>query len=107
MSAINDTIPITMCETQAIREIMLEYRRATELHGPFQTQHEGFAVILEELDELKAEVWKKPADRDPILLRKEACQVAAMALRFMLDLTYPQETTWPLWQTVKRQPEET
>jgi hypothetical protein len=48
--------------------------------------HEGLAVLLEEVDELKAEVWKKPAQRDVAAMRKEAIQIAAMALRFVLDV---------------------
>jgi hypothetical protein len=55
---------------------------------PFHTPHEGWAVIREELDELWEEVKdnKRPdAERVP-LMRKEAMQVAAMAIRFMLDV---------------------
>lgn len=54
------------------------------LHGP----HEGYAVILEELDELWAEV-KHDHGREPVA-RKEAVQVAAMALRYILDVTEAQ-----------------
>lgn len=52
----------------------------------FHSAHEGYAVILEELDELKAEVWKNGKVRDREKLRAEARQVAAMALRFMIDV---------------------
>lgn len=44
--------------------------------------HEGFAVLLEEVDELKAHVWTKQKNRDLAAMRKEAIQVAAMAIRF-------------------------
>ena len=62
-----------------------ELENAEEKFGPFKNVHEGYAVILEELDELWDEIKKKNPDKGR--LRDEAKQVAAMALRFMLDLT--------------------
>jgi len=47
---------------------------------------EGYAVIHEELDELWEEVKKKPTVQNKKLMREEAKQVAAMALRFMIDV---------------------
>ena len=69
---------------QAVNEVVSEFRRASNLHPKFNSAHEGYAVILEEVDELKAEVWKR--HHDPELMRKEAVQVAAMALRFLVDV---------------------
>ena len=43
-------------------------------------------MILEELDELWEEVRLKKADRDPEKLIKEAVQIGAMALRFLVDI---------------------
>lgn len=68
----------------AIREVASEFDAATATHGEFHSAHEGFAVMLEEMDELKVEVWKR--HRDPAALRFEAIQVAAMALRFLVDV---------------------
>lgn len=68
----------------AITEVVAEFHRAAGKHPRFNSAHEGFAVILEEVDELKAEVWKRDHDRDA--MRKEAVQVAAMALRFLTDV---------------------
>ena len=68
-------------------EIYNEWLQASLTHGAFNSSHEGFAVLHEEFDELKAEVWKNGAkhpDRND-LMRKEAIQVAAMALRFLTD----------------------
>jgi hypothetical protein len=48
--------------------------------------HEGYAVILEELDELKDEVWKKREHRDSEAILRELIQVAAMATRMAEDL---------------------
>lgn len=53
----------------------------------FNSVHEGYAVLLEEVDELWEEVRKKPGARAKDLLRGEAVQVAAMAVRFIADLT--------------------
>lgn len=77
---------------EAINEVVDELKVATAANGPFASAHEGLAIIMEEFDELKEEVWKnwnKPASaggRDPARMRAEAKQLAAMALRFMVDL---------------------
>jgi hypothetical protein len=68
----------------AVTGVLAEFHRASDLHPKFNSAHEGYAVILEEMDELKAEVWKR--HHDPALMRKEAVQVAAMALRFLTDV---------------------
>lgn len=71
---------------EACSIIIHEYYRASDMFPPFNSAHEGYAVILEELDELKAEVWKNQNNRDAAKLVKEAVHVAAMALRFIVDL---------------------
>jgi len=75
-----------MTAEEAIDEIIGEYGRAAAQHGTFPTMHHGYAAILEELDELWDEVKKKAALRSRDELVKEARQVAAMSLRFMVDL---------------------
>jgi hypothetical protein len=55
-------------------------------YPPFNTCHEGYAVLLEEVDELWAHVKMRQGRRDIEAMRKEAIQVAAMALRFAYDL---------------------
>ena len=70
----------------AIAEVVQEFGRAINLNGAFHSAHEGYAVIAEELDELWDEVKKNRRKRDPERMRKEASQVAAMALRFMVDI---------------------
>jgi len=67
----------------AITEIIQEYKRATNKFGSFASTHEGYAVILEELDELWTEI---KSNTDPKgNMRKEAVQVAAMGFRFIID----------------------
>lgn len=59
---------------------------ASEKWPPFNSAHEGFAVLLEEVDELKAHVWTNQKKRNIPQMRKEAIQVAAMAIRFAHDV---------------------
>lgn len=72
--------------TIAELDIRHEYLNATQKYPAFHSGHEGLAVIMEEFDELKAEVYKKPSDVNKDLMRKEAIQVAAMAIRFITDI---------------------
>jgi hypothetical protein len=70
-------------------EVAHEVHRAMRKHAAMHSGHEGYAVILEELDEMWDEVKRQKAD--PVALRKEAIQVAAMAVRFVLDICDKQE----------------
>jgi hypothetical protein len=68
-------------------EVLEELQRAVAKHPrSFNSSHEGYAVILEELDELWDEVKRQSDDRSYARMRKEAVQVGAMALRFILDV---------------------
>ena len=71
---------------QITADVQEEYERAISINSPFNSAHEAYAVLLEEVDELKAEVWKNKISRDPQAMRKEAVQVAAIALRFIHDV---------------------
>ena len=70
---------------QAIDMIRTELTFARKKFDKFNSAHEGYAVILEELDELWDQVKKRPELRNSYELRKEATQVAAMSLAFMLE----------------------
>lgn len=63
-----------------------EVKKAKKKHPSFNSFHEGYAVILEEFDELLKEIRKKPSERDMVNLRLELIQVAAMCQRFDEDL---------------------
>lgn len=67
-------------------DAMTEAERAQTLWPPFNSAHEGFAVLMEEVDELKAHVWTNQKKRNLPDMRKEAIQVAAMALRFASEV---------------------
>ena len=77
-----DPGPIRSVAFEATTEVMM----AMEKWGAFNSAHEGFAVLLEEVDELKAHVWTNQKRRDLEAMRKEAIQVAAMAMRFALEV---------------------
>ena len=74
-------------------EINDELDAAIRTFPPFNSAHEGYAVIAEELDELWQEVMANKGgtrlaiNRD--VMRREAIQVAAMAVRFIIDVTDP------------------
>lgn len=63
-----------------------EIARAVAKWPLFNSAHEGFAILLEEVDELKAHVWTNQKRRDLSAMREEAIQVAAMALRFAAEV---------------------
>ena len=79
--------------SSVLNEVAEELRKARATHAPMNGHHEGYAVILEELDELW-EVCKRnthgtvtfPKEAKRALMRKEAMQVAAMAIRFIEDV---------------------
>ena len=68
-------------------EVMGEVQYAITMYPKFNSCHEGFSVLKEEVDELWDEVKVKQGKRSREALRKEALQVAAMAIRFIHDLT--------------------
>ena len=70
----------------AANAAVLEAKRAAGKWPPFNSAHEGFAILLEEIDELKGHVWRNQKSRDIAAMRQEAIQVAAMALRFIADV---------------------
>ena len=72
--------------SMAAANALTEVRRARSMFPVMHSAHEGYAVLLEEMDELKAHVWMKQSKRDYAALRKEAIQVAAMALAFAAEI---------------------
>ena len=67
-------------------EIGDELQRAEQMHAPINSLHEGYAVIAEELDEFWDQVKRKARDRDPVAVRTELIQTAAMCVRTILNV---------------------
>lgn len=71
-----------MEQTRQILEVVAaEVERAVKKFPKFNSTHEGYAVIKEELDEL----WEEVKKNNKWLAREEAVQVAAMAVCFITD----------------------
>lgn len=66
--------------------VQSELARARFKHAKINSAHEGYAVILEELDEFKAQCWLKRELRNHREMLAELVQVAAMAARTAEDL---------------------
>lgn len=69
-------------------DVVDELYRARCHFGSFSNAHEGFAVLLEEVHELWDQVRSKKStpDNRRALMRAEALQVAAMAVRFVREV---------------------
>jgi hypothetical protein len=65
-----------------------EHSKAINKFSKFNSSHEGYAVIKEELDELwdiiKCKNYYPECAQDD--MKKECIQIAAMALRFIKDI---------------------
>ena len=73
-----------MNEAQAFQKVAWELEKAEQEFPAFNSCHEGKAVIEEELDELWDEIKKKK--KNMACIEKEAIQVAAMGIRFLINL---------------------
>lgn len=67
----------------AVLEVTAELARARQKWpAGFHSGHEGYAVLKEELEEL----WEAVKHDDVMHAKREAVQIAAMALRYLTDL---------------------
>lgn len=67
-------------------EIFREFDKASSKFPAFASEHEGYAILKEEVDELWDAVKLNQKNPERLTLcRKECIQVAAMALRFLYD----------------------
>lgn len=84
--------PVICAIDDLTRRVGNELLFAVEKFGPFNSPHEGWAVIKEEMDEL----WEhcRANTGRSREAHQEAIQVAAMALRYVMDCK-PNSTTPP------------
>lgn len=79
----SDTITISEIFNGIISDIEVELKFAQKKFPAFHSAHEGYAVIKEELEELWDAIKQNEDDEK---LKSEAIQIAAMAIRFLIDL---------------------
>ena len=74
-------------KSNGLQLIQAEHDKAKKKYTQnFTSNHEGFAVLKEEVDELWDEVKRKHPSNEQ--MREEAIQIGAMALRFLNELTH-------------------
>jgi len=89
-----------MNASEALDNIAAEYIRASNTFPKFNSAHEGYAVLLEEVDELWEAIKTNQKESQRIIrITDEAIQVAAMAMRILVDCGYQSST--PTTKTVK------
>jgi predicted oxidoreductase (fatty acid repression mutant protein) len=72
-----------LTQEQAFERVRKELEKALEKHPkPFNSPHEGFAIIQEEVDEL----WDDVKSDNIIGQKVEAAQVAAVAIRYLMQV---------------------
>lgn len=67
-------------------DVAVELAHARAKHGEIHSLHEGYAILLEEVDELWSLTKLQDAKRDPMWVYQELIQIAAMAQRIAEDL---------------------
>ena len=60
--------------------------KAMNEHDCYHSAHEGYAILLEEVNELWAHVIQKPKNRCLSSMQIEALQIAAVAIRFASEV---------------------
>jgi hypothetical protein len=72
-----------MSDVGAVLEVIREeYEQARTRWPALNTRHEGYAVILEEMDEL----WDAVKCQDAVRCFEEAVQVGAMVVAFLVEV---------------------
>ncbi len=79
----DELLHLRMKETdRVLDQVRAEIGHAVEKFPKFASHHEGYAILLEEVDEL----WDEVKANNHTKAKAEAIQVAAMAVRFITDL---------------------
>jgi len=67
---------------KVLKKVLEEYQRASDKHRPFHSHHEGYCILAEEVSEL----WDTVKHNQHKHGKLEAIQVAAMAIRYLVEL---------------------
>jgi|SRR3990167_4828392 len=67
-------------------DVVNEYGKARAKYQPFHSAHEGYAVLLEEVDELWEWVRARSSNRSHEAMWQECIQIAAMAMAFATEV---------------------
>jgi NTP pyrophosphatase (non-canonical NTP hydrolase) len=71
---------------EALKQIETEYHRANDLYSDLHSNHEAYAVIKEEMDELWDEIKKNKGTKGNNQIRHELIQIGAMVVRYLDNL---------------------
>jgi len=71
---------------EALKQIENEYLRATDLYPALHSNHEAYAVIKEEVDELWDAIKLNKEIKGNKQIRSELIQIGAMVVRYLNDL---------------------
>lgn len=69
-----------------LQELRAELLSALQRFDVWNSAHEGYGKIKEELRELEEHIFTKEANRDIAGMRKEAIQLACTAVRFAIEI---------------------
>lgn len=85
---IESSLALEARDREAMAEVAEEllHVRTKFLGVRYNSAHEAYGVLAEEVDEFWDEVKKKRSKRDPAAMRAELKQIAAVAIRAMTDL---------------------
>lgn len=72
-------------EITILNKIYDEFKRANSMYPLFNSLHEGYAVLLEEVEELWDEIKKKPSRVNPHHINEEAIQIGAMVMKLIIS----------------------
>ena len=71
--------------------VQKELDLARQAYPPMNSLHEAYAVILEEVKEFEAEVFRKPDKRQIENILRELAQISAMCQRTAEDCLFTKE----------------
>lgn len=84
---VRKTIEVGTVDADAMLSLSAVIDRSRVSHpAGMRSAHEGLGVLMEEFDELKAEIYRKEAERDMEAMASEALDVACAAIRFVEEV---------------------